>query len=167
MNSYTISLSSNNTNTTEVFDTIDLYDYTRITIDMDNIYSKTLPIFVTIDWGDGKQETYDNDLYLTLKREDINIFNPTPLLTTDYIHDFYPSQNNLYKTYYIQVMVYSSSLEYSIFTIPIKIRTNDYFESIHDMSLINVNILPVSNNPKEFQFKTTLENQLIELRDDY
>lgn len=167
MNTLTISLSSSNTSTVETLTEIELADHTKIYLDLDSIYSKLIPIFLIIDWGDGKRETIDNDLYTTLERQDINIFNPNPILNTVYTHEFFPSSTALYVKYNIQVLIFYSNSQYSVFTIPLTLITNEYFESIGDLELINVNILPYSNNPKEYQLKTSTDNHLIELREQY
>lgn len=167
MNTLTIPLSSSNTNIIESLSDYDLIDVTTLTIDLSNIYNDILPIFIIIDWGDGVTETIDNNLFKLLDFENINIFNPNPVLTTPYLHEYRPSGRALYTIYTLQVLIYYSNSEYSLFTVQLNLITNDYHESIEDLTLIGVNLLPESGNPKEYQLKAIKDNQLIELRDRY
>lgn len=164
MNTYTISLSSNNTSTYTQLDVQSIIDYSLITLDLDNVYSKIIPLFLRIDWGDGVVDTINNDIFGISSKENINIFNPMPVLNTPQKHYFYPS-TTLYTEYTIQVSLYYSNGEQSIFIIPLKVISSDYHESIKDMLLVNVNILPDENNSKEYQILTEFDNQIVEFRD--
>lgn len=165
MNTITIPLSSTSTSTSVTLSSIELIDVTEVFLDFSNIFSKTIPLFLIIDYGNGTKITYDNDLYNTPERQNINIFNPNPLFNNTYSQIFYPSSSALYKVYTIQALIKYSNNEFSTFTIPISVISNDYHESIGDITLLNVNILPFDNNPKEYQIKSKINNQLIELRD--
>ncbi len=52
MNTYTFSISTTDTNTVTVYPTVDLFDVTRITLNLVDIYSDTFPNYLAIDWGD-------------------------------------------------------------------------------------------------------------------
>jgi hypothetical protein len=167
MNLKVISLQSANTSTIETLELVELYDHTKITLNLDNIYDGTIPVFVKIDWGDGDSITIDNDIFNYPDRINLNIFNPNPILTTPYSHEYYPSKNSLYLFLTLQVLIYYSDSNYNLFTIPIQIRTNDFFEAIEDIKLIGVNILPYSYNPKQYQLKASVNQQIIEIVDTY
>ena len=166
MNKETIEISSTSSNVNLTFNEIELNDHTELTLNLENIYSKIIPIFAIIDWGDGKRENIDNNLFKFLDRQNINIFNPNPLLNEPYTHEYSPSGNSLYTVYTLQILIYYSNSDYSTFTLPIKVITDDYHESIGDLKILNVNILPDSNNPKEYQLQASINKQLIEFRDD-
>jgi hypothetical protein len=167
MNNHIISLQSNNTTTQEVLSGVDLFDHTQITLSLQNIYNKTIPVFVKIDWGDGVVETIDNNLYNFPDRTDVNIFNPNPILNNTYLHEYYPSPTSLYISYSLQVLIYYSTGDYSLFIIPLTLRTNNFFEVIGDINLVGVNILPESLNPKQYQLKSIINDQIIEIVDVY
>lgn len=166
MNSTTIYLSSNSSSHIETSDMIYLNDHTKVNIDLSSIFSKIIPIFIKIDWGYGDIETIDNDLYEFPDRENVNIFNRNTLLNTIYSYNYYPSSTSLYKELFLQVLIMYSNTEYSWFVVPISIKTDDFFESIYDLNLKNVNILPKTNNPKEYQLIASKTTQLVELRGD-
>lgn len=163
MNSISISLSSDDTQYVLKKDTVVMYDHTALSIDIEDIYSEILPIYIIIDWGDGLKEEYDNDLSLA-NRVDTNLFKTGTLLNVIYDHIYYPSATSLYKNLSAQIYVEYCNGEFNWFIIPIEIRTDDYFESIYDLNLVHTNILPLENNPKEHQFLTTEGNYCIELR---
>jgi hypothetical protein len=161
MNTYTIALSSNTTSHIETFPEITLEDYTSMTINLEDLTTRILPIRVTIDWGD-KIEVYDkNNIYYNTSLTNNSIDRP---LFGDYSHEYPPSSSSLYKRLSAQVLVNYSNGNYSWFIIPIKIRTYDYFESIGDLSLTNTNILPIEGNLKEHQFITSIGGYAIEMR---
>jgi hypothetical protein len=161
MNSYTLSLSSNDTNYIYHSSEIELDDHTNFNVDISALSEKVLPIFLKIDWGDGRSQTFNNDVFKT-GRENINIFKYSPLLTQIYSNEYYPSETSLYKSLTAQFLVNYSNGEFSWFVIPISIRSYDYFESIYDLQLINTNILPDITNPKEHQFKTDAGSFIID-----
>jgi hypothetical protein len=167
MNTLNISLSSSSTNTVATTTLNVSDDYTEVILDLRNLYYNTIPMFLKIDWGDGVVESIDNDVYNQKKRGETSLTNANSMFTTKYRKSIYPSNNSLYKNFTIQVYVQYSDGEYSWFRIPISIRTYDYFESLNDLTLLNVNILPDTNNPKEYQLLASESNSIIELRNVY
>jgi hypothetical protein len=166
MNSKTIYISSNSSSTVETLDTIFIDDLTEVSLDLTGVYSGVIPIYLKLDWGDGDIETYDNDIYQVITADNINIINNNTMFTTLYTKKVYPSSTKLYKNIHVQVYVGYSNGESSTFLIPLSIRTNDFFGSIGDLKLINVNLLPHDENPKEYQLSTFVDNTIIELRND-
>ena len=161
MNSYTLSLSSNDTNYIYYSPEIELEDNTNFSVDISKLNEKVLPIFLKIDWGDGKTQIFNNDVFRT-GRNNVNIFKYSPLLTEIYSNEYYPSETSLYKSLTAQLVVNYSNGDFSWFIIPISIRAYDYFESIYDLKLINTNILPEITNSKEHQFKTITGSFIID-----
>ena len=163
MTNQTITLSSDNTKTIKMFNTYILDDVVNIIINFENIDESAIPMYLKIDWGDGTIESFDNNII----RDGIlhiNNFNHNPIFTENYNHQYYPSDNSLYKCLSAQVLIKYFNSDESWFIIPIKIRTYDYFESIYDLTLVNCNILPTENNDKQYQFITEKNNYLLELR---
>lgn len=166
MNVYTLKLSSTNTSNVSRLGELNFDDYTVLTINLQSVTEKVVPLYIKIDWGLGSLPLiYDNDLYRD-NRDERNLFKFSPVLNTSYSHEYYPSSYALYKSLSAQVLIQYANGDTSWFIIPIRIRTFDYLESLIDVKLINSNILPDSNNNIEYQLKALKDNQLFELRND-
>jgi len=163
MNTQIITLSSDSTNLQKVTSPYLLDDHTNIEILFDGITESSTPLYLKIDWGDGIVESFDNNI-VGSGLDVVNTFNFNPLFLRSYTHEYYPSNNSLYKSLSAQILIKYSNLNESWFILPIKIRTYDYFESIYDLTLVDCNILPLETNGKQFQFITHKDNYLIELR---
>ena len=163
MNTHSVSLSSPTISYTSVLPTILMEDHSKLSINLTKILATTIPLYVHIDWGDGKIELYDNNIF----RAGVSINNTTnysPIFQKNYTREYYPSSHSLYKSISAQVLVNYVSGEYTWFVIPIIIRSYDYFDSIKDIKLENTNIIPTSNNQKEHQFKIMEGGFLVETR---
>ena len=165
MNTYTLNLSSSTATHVGVAPLTHFDDRTELSLTFIDMYEGVVPISMRIDWGDGDIDFYDNNI----DQQDVklvNTFNVSPLFLATYNHTYYPSSTSLYKSIYCQILVTYSNYDQSWHTIPIQIRTYDYFESVYDLKLINTNILPYNNNPKQHQLLTDIGNFLIEVRTD-
>jgi len=163
MNTHAISLTSSTTNHIQTFSSLDLYDYTELTFNLEGLTEKITLSYVKIDWGDGLIETFDKNNIFVLDRTKINALKFNPILSETYSHEYYPSETSLYKSLTAQVLVAYTDDTYSWFIQPIRIRTYDYFEAVGDLTLLNTNILPVASNKKEHQFKCDVGGTLVEL----
>ncbi len=162
MNKYTIELTSTTSEHTQILPEVSLSDHTELSIDLNGVDEKILPIYVTIDWGDGNRESHDNNVYIQ-GRENINIFKQNPVLSNIYTNQYYPSETALYRSLSAQVLIYYANGQKAWFICPISIRTYDYFESIGDIEIINTNLLPVNDNGIEYQLKTSEGHFTLEL----
>ena len=163
MNTYTIYLSSSDTSTHQHLDPLVFDDFTKLNINLLGITEAILPCYLKIDWGiGGDVELYDNNVY-RVGRDTVDVLRFSPIFTNTYSQEYYPSSYALYKTLSSQVLVNYSNGDNSLFVIPIKIRTYDYFESLEDLKLKNTNILGLSGNTLEHQLIATKDNQLIEM----
>jgi hypothetical protein len=162
MNNYSINLSSNTTNYSQLLPLLEFDDHTTLVINAAGISNEIMPIYIKIDWGDGRSETFDNSI--ASNGSTATLYTTSELFDKSYRHEYYPSENTLYKGLSAQVLVMYTNGNFSFFVIPIQIRTYDYFESIYDMHLKHSNILPLEHNPKEHYFSTEKDGYLIELR---
>ena len=153
MNNYTLNLSSSSSNDIQHYGIVQLNDHTALNLRLDQLNQQFIPLFLRIDWGDGVLESFDNNIFPS-SRSDIDVLSFNPILSEIYSHEYYPSSTSLYKSLTAQMMLTYSNLSSVWITIPLQIRTYDYFESIYDLKLINTNILPLNNNPKEHQLLT-------------
>jgi len=159
MNSYSLSLSTTASSGIQILPLLEMEDYSKLSLDMSQVYNKTIPIYVEIDWGDGKKEIFDNDTYGNRIYNELLFMNYNPCLTDIHTHEYYPSETCLYKLMTLQILVKYSNGDVTYFQMPIKIRTYDFFDSIGRLKLINVNIL---KNQLEYQFETS--TGLIEMK---
>ena len=68
MKTHTLSLSTTeHTFDTEILlRTLDLFDYTEVTLDLTGIYSEVFPNYISIDWGD-KSPIEEPDIEIFIK----------------------------------------------------------------------------------------------------
>lgn len=167
MNNQYISLSSNSVSSVETLSEIELDDLTTINLNLSGINERFIPLYMTIDWGDEDQETFDNSIFKTYRSDsifpEILYGKFSSLLSETYSHIYYPSDTTLYNKLTAQVYIDYSNGDYTWIKIPLKIRNRDYFESIYDIDLINTNILPSTSNKKQHQFIIDEGGFLIEI----
>ena len=168
MNAATLTLSSTYTNHVEILSELVLNDLTTLTLSISGLSEDAIPNYLKIDWGDGESHYADNRIYRNYRVESILTevlqFKVSSILSNNYEHIYYPSSTSLYKNLSAQVYVSYMNGDYAWFIQPISIRSNDYFESIYDLKLLNTTILPISSNPKEHTLITSLDGQIIQLR---
>lgn len=152
MNTYTLYISSSSSSQIQTLPLLEMEDHSNLSINMETVYNEVIPLYLIINWGDGKEETFDNDVYGTKYDNQLSLINYNPIFTTEHPHEYYPSATCLYKTMTIQILISYSDGHYSYFTQPIQIRTYDFYDSIGRMELLNVNIL---KNKLEYQFRTS------------
>jgi len=162
MNTVTVSLTSSLTDYMRVLPTLVMDDHTKLTLNLEGLTEKVIPVYLKIDWGDGTSETHNNNIYNTARLEqNALVFNP---IFAEYkTKEYYPSETCLYKCLTAQVFVNYANGDNNWHLIPIKIRTYDYFESIYDLKLDNTSILPTELNPKTHQFITKMGRVAIEM----
>lgn len=73
MNIINISLSSNLPQYVSKLDTLMVYDVTTLSITIDQLYHRRIPIYMNIDWGDGNVDSFENDISLPV-RTNTNLF---------------------------------------------------------------------------------------------
>ena len=165
MNTNTISLSSLSSNHTQRVGDLIFDDLTTLSLVLSGIYSASIPLYMTISWGDGVVESFDNNIYQMVNNEVLPFNGTLPIFSNVYSHVYYPSSTALYKNLSAQVLIEYSNNEKNWFVIPIKIRTYGHSESIGEMTLINTNIIPDDDNRKEYQFNTGVGDYVVEIRE--
>ena len=165
MNTNTTLLFSSTSNHIERLDSIEFEDLTTLSIVLSGVYSGNVPLYLKISWGDGEMEIFDNDIYEKIYGEVAYNGGILPLFSKTYTHIYYPSSTSLYKPLSAQVLVEYPNNEKNWFTIPIRIRTYNYSESVGEMTLINTNIIPDDDNNKEYQFNIDRGDYVVEIRE--
>lgn len=162
MNTVTVALTSSLTDYIRVLPMLVMDDYTKLTLNLDGLTEKVIPVYLKIDWGDGTSETHNNNIYKATRSEQ-NALTFNPIFAESKTKEYYPSETCLYKCLTAQVFVNYANGDNNWHLIPIKIRTYDYFESIYDLTLDNTDILPIEGNPKAHQFITEVGRVAIEM----
>ena len=167
MNTHTIYLTSTNTADDQVLNEIDLFDLTKLTLDLSQVYSGVFPNYLAINWGDNSDiEEPDITIYRNYKTDSIypevkDGASPV-FFNKPYTHIFYPSETALKKVMTMRVNVGYITGNTTKFTIPLNVRTEGYFENINDLDLLNVSLLNNKDNKSIFTFLTKQDNYVLQ-----
>jgi hypothetical protein len=166
MNNSTITLPTLSANETYTFSEQVFFDSTEVTIDITRLSEEYFPIYLYINWGDGVSETFQNEIMKDYTVDDITnevLYGKiSNLFSKKFCHLYKPSKTCLYKLLSATIKIEYPNNNLNVFYIPIKIRTNDFFESVLDIKLKNTNI--TTKGDKEHQFITKNEGSLVELK---
>lgn len=168
MNTYNISLSTISTSLTSNLDTVDLFDQTEVSVDLNNVFSEVFPYYVAIDWGDGSEvfepeiKTFINYRTESILDEITKGVSP-PFLNTKYKHIYFPSPTSLVKSLTLKVGIQYTTGEITQVNIPVDIRTEGYYENIRDVKLEGVKILNNTNLDSTLQLRTEIDNYIVEM----
>jgi hypothetical protein len=168
MNTYTFSISTNNTGESTVYEPIDLFDVTKLTLDLINVYTDTFPNYVAIDWGDGTPVLEPDVSVFRNYREDsifpeVNKGVAPKYLTDPYHHVYEPSSYALKKSVVLKINIGYVTGETTTLSAPISIRTEGYYQSVEDMDLIGLDLLNKKYNPSRFTFLTKKDDFIVQL----
>ena len=166
MNTKTLLLSTSSSSHVEIMDTVILNDATTLNVSLGDVYEDVLPISLQINWGDNNILYYDNDLYKIYKKESIIpevIYGKfSKILQNTYSFEYYPSKTATYKKMTAQFLLKYTNKDTTLITIPIEIRSADYFESVYDMKLISSHVLP-DDGVKTHKFLTKKGKYIVEV----
>jgi hypothetical protein len=84
------------------------------------------------------------------------------ILQDTYSFEYYPSKTATYKKMTAQFLIKYTNKNTTLITIPIEIRSADYFESVYDMKMISTHILP-EDGFKTHKFLTSKGNYVVEV----
>jgi len=158
MNTKFLSLSSTNTSQTTILSTVGLVDYTLLSISLSGVTERLLPTHLSINWGDGKTDFFENDI-LQIGNIVSNIF--SSILIDTYSHEYFPSSVSTSQTLTATFSLYYVNSDISTFTLPLSITNYDYTTSVGDVQLVNTNYL--QNDRKIHQLVTDEGGYLVEL----
>tara|TARA_R100001594_G_scaffold24155_2_gene47322 strand:- start:21770 stop:23251 length:1482 start_codon:yes stop_codon:yes gene_type:complete len=167
MNTYTVYLTSTSVTGTQELPTVELFDLTKLSLDLSQVYSGVFPNYLAINWGDDSGiEEPDITIYRNYKTDSIypevrDGASPV-FLNNQYPHIFYPSDTALKKALTMRVNVGYITGETYKFIIPLNVRTEGYYENINDIELLNVSLLNNKDNKSIFTFLTKQDNFVIQ-----
>jgi hypothetical protein len=166
MNTLDLTYTTTTPATTSIQAEQNLYDLTTVNLNLYKISEIVIPLYMTINWGDGNIQYFDNTLYRNYRTE--SIFNEvlynvrSSILLNTASHTYYPSVSARFKQLSAQLLIeYTDGSICSIIQ-PLKITSGDYFETIGDMKHLKTNILPTETNEKQFVFSVDRGGFLIE-----
>jgi len=164
MNTYYLSISSGSMTTSSTLNELSFQDDTTLNISISGVNESLPPLYVKASWGDGEEVLLFNDPIK--KYSEDNIFPEimlekySKILCQRILKSYKAPSNTLYSTLTAKLSVVYPSNDISTFTIPIKIRKNDYFENFDDITLNNSRF--VENFKREYQFSAKNNNKLFE-----
>lgn len=164
MNTLNIFLSSNTTNHVQYLDTLTLNDYTKVSLNLERVFSNKIPSYIKINWGDGTpSQIFNNDMYGGGNDNQLSFLNYYGVFTQTYFHEFYPSNTSNYKQLSSQVLIKYSDGNFSHFVIPMIIRTYDFSESVGEYKIIDYNAV---GNDLKYHIQT-IDGEIMEIKIPY
>jgi hypothetical protein len=166
MNTLDLSYSTSTPATTAIEAEQNLYDFTVVNLNVSQISERVIPLYMTINWGDGNIEYFDNTLYRNYREE--SIFNEvlynirSSVLLDVHSHTYYPSVSARFKQLSAEIFIEYTDGSVCSIVQPFRITSGDYFETIGDMKHLKTNILPTASNEKQFVFSVDRGGFLIE-----
>ena len=171
MNTYTLSISTTESEIDgprPALDPIELFDTTKFTLNILNIYSDIFPNYIGIDWGDNTA-VFEPDIRIHRDYKTESIFpemqnGAAPVfLSNTYSHNYFPSNYALKKSVVLKLNIGYITGETTQLSAPITIRTNSYYESVDDLELIGLDLLDTTNNSSRFTFLTKKDDYIVQM----
>jgi|TARA_R100000152_G_C6778679_1_gene209536 hypothetical protein len=168
MNTYTFNISTTGPSTVKVYPTVELFDVTRVTLNLVDIYSDTFPNYLAIDWGDNTPVLRpDVSVFRDYKKDsiypEINKGVAPKYITDIYQHIYEPSSYALKKSVVLKINVGYITGQTTQLSAPLNIRTQGYYETVGDMELIGVDLLNNKYNSSRFTLLTKESNHIVQL----
>jgi len=168
MNTYTYSISTTNTGIAEVYQPVDLFDVTKFTLNIVDIYTKTFPNYVGIDWGDGTAVLEpDVSVFRDYTKDsiypEVNKGVAPKYITDNYHHIYEPSDYALNKSIVLKVNIGYVTGATTQLSTPINVRTDGYYQSVEDIELVGIDLLNNKYNSSRFTFLTKKDDFLVQM----
>jgi hypothetical protein len=162
MNTAYITLSSNSSNFTTTLRELSVIDTTTLYVNLSNVSEVTLPLYLDIQWGDGKSVFEENDVFSDDSYENnfITLNRYTSFFYKIHNNTYYPSGTSLTKRLTAVCKMKYCNNNVSTFNIPILIRNGDYNSTIEDVYLVNT---IYNSNKKIHQLLTKRDGYVIEV----
>lgn len=168
MNTKTLILSTTSSSQIQTLNAVVLNDATTLNVSLGDVYEDIVPASLKINWGDNNILYYDNDLYKIYRTESIIpevIYGKfSKILQNTYSFDYHPSKTATYKKMTAQFLIKYTNKDTTLITIPILIKSADYFESVYDMKLIASQVLP-EDGFKSHKFLTHKGGYIVEVEE--
>jgi len=168
MNTYTFSISTTTADETTVYEPIDLFDVTNFNLNLVDVYTRTFPNYIAIDWGDGTAVLEpDVSIFRDYTKDsiypEINKGVAPKYITDFYNHIYEPSNYALNKSVILKINIGYVTGETTQLSAPLNIRTNGYYQSVEDMDLIGLDLLNNKYNSSRFTFLTKKDDFIVQL----
>lgn len=158
MNTAYITLSSNSSNFTTTLPELSVIDITTLYVNLSNVSEVTLPLYLDIQWGDGKSTFEENDVFSddSYKNNFITLNRYTSFFYKTHNNIYHPSGTSLTERLTAVCKMKYCNNDVATFNIPILIQNGDYDSTIEDVYLVNT----IFNSGKKI-------HQLLTKRDGY
>tara|TARA_R100001594_G_scaffold150003_1_gene209589 strand:+ start:1129 stop:1701 length:573 start_codon:yes stop_codon:yes gene_type:complete len=171
MNTYNFAISTTESGITRVYDPIDLFDITSFDLNLVDVYTRTFPNYLAIDWGDNTPVlTPDISVFRDYKKDsiypEINKGVAPKYLSDTYNHVYEPSNYALKKSIVLKVNIGYVTGTTTTLSAPINIRTEGYYQTVEDMDVIGLDLLNTEYNSSRFTLLTKKENYIVQLDND-
>jgi len=168
MNTYNFSISTTAVGESIDYPTLDLFDITKFTLNLVDVYTDTFPNYLAIDWGDGTAVLEPDVTIFRNYRKDsiypeINKGVAPKYLADEYSHIYKPSAYALKKSVVLKVNVGYITGETTTLSAPLNIRTEGYYETIEDMDLIGLDLLNNKYSSSRFTLLTKKDDYIVQL----
>ena len=168
MNTHTLSISTTSPGARTLYTTLDLFDVTKFTLNLVDLYTDTFPSYLAIDWGDGTAVLEpDVSIFRNYRKDSIYpeiIKGVAPkYIADDYEHIYEPSSYALKKSVVLKVNVGYVTGETSQLSAPLNIRTGGYYQTVEDIELIGLDLLNNKYNSSRFTLLTKKDDYVVQL----
>ena len=168
MNTYNFSISTTAVGESIDYPTLDLFDITKFTLNLVDVYTDTFPNYLAIDWGDGTAVLEpDVTIFRNYRKDSIYpeiLFGIAPKYMADlYQHIYEPSSYALKKSVVFKVNIGYVTGQTTQITRPINIRTEGYYQSVEDMELVGLDLLNNKDNSSRFTLLTKKDDYIVQL----
>ena len=168
MNTYNFNISTFSTSDSRVYEAINLFDVTSFNLNLVDVYTRTFPNYVAIDWGDNTPilepdvsvfRDYTKD---SIYPEIINGVAPK-YLSDVYNHIYEPSSYALNKSVVLKINIGYVTGETTTLSAPLNIRTEGYYQTIEDVEVVGLDLLNNKNNSSRFTLLTKKDDYIVQL----
>jgi hypothetical protein len=168
MNTYNFNISTFSTSDSRVYEAINLFDVTSFNLNLVDVYTRTFPNYVAIDWGDNTP-IFEPDVSVfrdytkdSIYPEIINGVAPK-YLSDVYNHIYEPSSYALNKSVVLKINIGYVTGETTTLSAPLNIRTEGYYQTIEDVEVVGLDLLNNKNNSSRFTLLTKKDDYIVQL----
>lgn len=159
MNIQHISLSSINTNTSSILPLTQIIDRTTLILNLSGVTERLLPTFLSIDWGDGGSDFYENDIL-----QNINLVENrySSILINTCSHEYLPLSDTTSANLTATVNLKYINGDLTTFVLPISSTNYDFQNGLEDLTLLNTK--SDIKGQKTHIFLTKKDGYLVEMK---
>lgn len=159
MNIQHISLSSIDTNSSFNLPLTQVIDRTTLILNLSGVTERLLPTFLSIDWGDGKSDFYENDILQTINLVEDRY---SSILINTCSHEYLPLNDTVSTNLTATVTLKYINGDLTTFILPISSTNYNFQNGLEDLTLLNTK--SDINGQKIHIFLTKKDAYLVEMK---